>query len=310
MINIKVIQANDSNLDEWLNLQFKLFNLNDAHIQNMVRIKYNSALNSIKFIELYISGEKIGQVSCIKQRMYIRSVVSDVAFLTSVYIFPKFRGNGYLLPLLTAAEEIATAEKCIASIIVARRSVKEMYSKFGYFGFSVFPSVNFGQNEFKMKQNPKFQAPIEMIQFDENYIETYSIINGTLVRNLLYWESIKYAVKHGLFKLLVDIPTKSYILEKNSTAIEIAGSAEGLVKLFHSYNIEKILISKDHHFFKTIILLGGQFQQRPEPKEGHLIKILNKNSNFEKSLMSFELSDSNLADENFKPINLLELNQW
>ena len=69
MISIKVIQANDSNLDEWLNLQFKLFNLNDVHIQNMVRIKYNSALNSIKFIELYISGEKIGQVSCIKQRM-------------------------------------------------------------------------------------------------------------------------------------------------------------------------------------------------------------------------------------------------
>ena len=185
-----------------------------------------------------------------------------------------------------------------------------MYSKFGYFGFSVFPSVNFDKNEFKIKQNLKFLAPIEMIQFDENYTETYSIINGTFVRNLLYWESIKYAVEHGLFKLLVDIPTKSYILEKKSTAIEIAGSVEGLVKLFHSYNIEKLLISKDHHFFKTIVHLGGQFQQRPEPKEGHLIKILNKNSDFEKSLWSFELTDSNLEDENFKPMNLLELNQW
>jgi predicted acetyltransferase len=310
MTSIKVIQANNSNLDEWLNLQFKLFNVNDLHVQNMVRIKYNSALDATKFIELYISGEKIGHVSCIKQRMYIGSVVSNVAFLTSVYIFPKFRGNGYLLPLLNAAEEIATAQRCIATIIVARRAVGKMYSKFGYFGFSVFPSVNLGQNEFKLRKNLEWEVPIKKIQFNESYTETYSIINGTLVRNLLYWESIKYAIEHGLFELLVDIPTKSYILKKKSTAIEVAGSVEGLVKLLHSYNFEQLLISKDHNFFKTIIFLGGQFQQRPEPKEGHLIKIFNKKSDFGKSLLTLELSDSNLEDENFKPMNLLELNQW
>ena len=104
MISIKVLQTNNSNINEWLNLNYKLFNLVDARSLNMVRKRYYSALDAIKFVELYTTGEKVGHVSCIRQRMYIGSVLSDVTFLTSVYIFPKFRGRGYLLPLLTTAE--------------------------------------------------------------------------------------------------------------------------------------------------------------------------------------------------------------
>ena len=80
MISIKVLQANNSNIDEWSNLNYRLFNLVDARSQNMVRKRYYSALDAIKFVELYASGEKVGHVSCIRQRMYIGSVLSDVTF--------------------------------------------------------------------------------------------------------------------------------------------------------------------------------------------------------------------------------------
>jgi hypothetical protein len=310
VISIKVLQANNSNIDEWLNLNYKLFNLVDARSQNMVHKRYYSALDAIKFVELYTSGEKVGHVSCIRQRMYIGSVLSDVTFLTSVYIFPKFRGRGYLLPLLTTAEELATAEKCIASIVVARRAVKDMYSKYGYFGFSVFPSVSLNQNELENRKSPAPLLNLERKQFNESYLETYLNINGTLVRNSLYWDSIKYAIEQGLIGLLEDISTKSYILTNQFTAIEIVGSAEGLVNLLRNYCIEQLLISKDHPLFQTLMLLGGEYRYRPEPTGGHLIKVFHENSDVGKLLLSLKLSDSNLADIGFKPMNLLELNQW
>jgi predicted acetyltransferase len=307
---MKVLQANNSNIDEWLNLNFRLFDLAEARSQNMVRMKYYSALNAIKFVELYTSGEKIGHVSCIRQRMYIGSVVSDVAFLTSVYIFPRFRDNGYLLPLLTAAEEIATTENCIASIVVARRAVKDMYSKYGYFGFSIFPSVSMNQNILESRKTPTPFLNLESRGFNERYLETYLNINGTLVRNSMYWDSIKYAIKHGLFGLLEDGSTKSYIVTKKSTAIEVAGSTEGLLNLVRTFCIKKLLISKDHPLFNPLMLLGGEYRYRPETTGGHLIKVLYKNSDVGKLLLSLNLSDSNLGDIKFKPMNLLELNQW
>ena len=305
-----MLQANNSNIDEWLNLNYKLFNLVDARSQNMVRKRYYSALGAIKFIELYTSGEKVGHVSYIRQIMYIGSVLSDVTFLTSVYIFPKFRGRGYLLPLLTTAEELAISEKCIASIVVARRAVKDMYSKYGYFGFSVFPSVSLNQNALENRKSPAPPLNLESKQFNESYLKTYLNIDGTLVRNSLYWDSIKYAIEQGLIGLLEDIATKSYILTKQSTAIEIVGSAEGLVNLLRNYCIEQLLISKDHPLFKTLMLLGGEYRYRPEPTGGHLIKVFHENSDVGKLLLSLKLSDSNLADIEFNPMNLLELNQW
>lgn len=305
-----MLQANNSNIDEWLNLNYKLFNLVDARSQNMVRKRYYSALDAIKFVELYTSGEKVGHVSCIRQRMYIGSVLSDVTYLTSVYIFPKFRGRGYLLPLLTTAEELATAEECIASIVVARRAVKDMYSKYGYFGFSVFPSVSLNQSALENRKSPALPLNLERKQFNESYLETYLNIDGTLVRNSLYWDSIKYAIEQGLIGLMEDISTKSYILTNQSTAIEIVGSAEGLVNLLGNYCIEQLLISKDHPLFKTLMLLGGEYRYRPEPTGGHLIKVFHENSDVGKLLLSLKLTDSNLADIEFKPMNLLELNQW
>ena len=90
MLTFKVSQVRKQNIDDWLNLNFSLFELTDLRIQNMVRLKYDSALNEIQIIELVNSGEKIGHVALIKQKMYIRSEIYEVAFLTSVYIFPKY----------------------------------------------------------------------------------------------------------------------------------------------------------------------------------------------------------------------------
>jgi len=310
MSKIEVRQSTNSNIDEWLNINFKLFNLSDIHIQNMVRLKYYSAENAIKYVEMYDSNEKIGHIAYIKQSMYLGSIAREIAFLTSVYIYPKFRNNGYLLPLLTAAEEFAKSEQNVASIIVARRAVKDMYSKYGYFGFSVFPSVSLNQHLLKNRNLSTPVLALSSKQLDEIYIQTYLNINGTLRRNLLYWESIAYGIKHRLIGLFKDISTESYILTKNSTAIEIAGNTENLMELIHDCDVKRFLISRDHPSFKMLMNLGGEYSHRPEPKEGHLCKVLHKNSEFGKLLLSFELADYNLKDMNFKPLNLLELNQW
>ena len=58
------------------------------------------------------------------------------------------------------------------------------------------------------------------------------------------------------------------------------------------------------------MLLGGEYRHRPEPTGEHLIKIFHENSDVRKLLLSLNLSDSNLADIEFEPMNLLEFKQW
>jgi hypothetical protein len=309
-MNVKVINASRTDLDEWLNINFILFNSVDTYFQNMVRKKYYSALGSIKFIELYDSGEKIGHIALIKQKMLIHSQIFEVAFLTSVYIFPRFRRKGHVAALLSTAEKIAIEENCTASIIIARRAVKDMYSKYDYIGFSVFPTVRLGNDQFKNFQISTSEVNLSFKQLNESYLNTYSSISGTLLRNDLYWDSIRYSVENGLYGFLEDKQTNSYIITKNATAIEVAGNIDMLTNLINQHSITQLLIPSDHAIFKKLIKLGGEFQFRKEPREGHLIKVLGCDSYAKEVLTSLQHSYSSLKPNDFKYMNILELNQW
>ena len=310
MLTFKVSQVRKQNIDDWLNLNFSLFELTDLRIQNMVRLKYDSALNEIQIIELVNSGEKIGHVALIKQKMYIRSEIYEVAFLTSVYIFPKYRGNGYLSPLLAKAEEIASIDNCVASIIIARKAVRDMYSKQGYFGFSVFPSVYLSKNIIKHRHAPPIPVNINEINLKDAYLTSYSALPGTIVRNELYWKSIKYSIECGLFGMVNHNSKESYMITKESTVIEIAGNTNSVINLVERSPINVYITPKNHPIFDYLMQLGGEYRYRPEPKEGHLLKIVNTNSEGSTHLLSLIINDMNLKNIDFNYMNILELNQW
>ena len=294
MLTFKVSQVRKQNIDDWLNLNFSLFELTDLRIQNMVRLKYDSALNEIQIIELVNSGEKIGHVALIKQKMYIRSEIYEVAFLTSVYIFPKYRGNGYLSPLLAKAEEIASIDNCVASIIIARKAVRDMYSKQGYFGFSVFPSVYLSKNIIKHRHAPPIPVNINEINLNDAYLTSYSALPGTIVRNELYWKIIKYSIECGLFGMVNHNSKESYMITKESTVIEIAGNTNSVINLVERSPINVYITPKNHPIFDYLMQLGGEYRYRPEPKEGHLLKIVNTNSEGSTHLLSLIINDMNL----------------
>lgn len=310
MLTFKIRKACKQNIDDWLNLNFSLFEITDLLIQNMIRLKYYSVLNEIQFVEIFDSQEKIGHVALIKQKMYIRSEIYEVAFLTSFYIFPKYRGNGYLSLLLAKAEELASIENCLASIIIARKAVRDMYSKQGYLGFSVFPSVYLSKKITKHDHATHIPENIDEINLNKAYLATYSTLTGTIVRSELYWKSIKYALKCGLFGIISDNSTDSYMIIKNSIAIEVAGNTDSVINLIERSPINMCITPKDHPIFEYLIQSGGEYQYRPEPKEGHLLKIMNKNSEGSNYLLSLVINDLNLSDINFNYMNILELNQW
>lgn len=310
MLTFKIRKACKQNIDDWLNLNFSLFEITDLLIQNMVRLKYYSVLNEIQFVEIFDSQEKIGHVALIKQKMYIRSEIYEVAFLTSFYIFPKYRGNGYLPLLLAKAEELASIENCLASIIIARKAVRDMYSKQGYFGFGVFPSVYLSKKITKHDHATHIPENISEINLNKAYLASYSTLTGTIVRNELYWKSIKYALECGLFGIISDNSTDSYMIIKNSIAIEVAGDTDSVINLIERSPINMYITPKDHPIFEYLMQSGGEYQYRPEPKEGHLLKIMNKNSEGSNYLLSLVINDLNLSDINFNYMNILELNQW
>ena len=107
-----------------------------------------------------------------------------------------------------------------------------------------------------------------------------------------------------------DNSKESYMILKKSTAIEIAGSTSSIINLVEKSPVNMYITPKDHPIFDYLMQLGGEYQYRPEPKEGHLLKIVNTNSEGSTKLLSLIINDMNLRDIDFTYMNILELNQW
>jgi hypothetical protein len=147
-------------------------------------------------------------------------------------------------------------------------------------------------------------------------LNTYKGLNGTLERNEAYWDSLIDAADYGNHEFLINNTNNkfSYIVVKDDKVIELAGDSENVCDILEKCNISEIEISNDHPAFNLILSrISSDFTFRPEPKEGHLIKVYNEKLPVAVNLNNLHTSlysEKTIFNKDSSFINILYLNQW
>jgi hypothetical protein len=315
LIKERIYKPTADELNIWLENNFSLFGISDPAKQEVLKMKYRSESNNIWTVELYDNLNKIGHASLIKQKMYLNNSLILIGFMTNVYVYPEYRGQKMLVQLISAVEKTSQSLKLAGIIVISRRQVKDMYYKFGYKGFGIFPEIILHQS-----YNQRIESTYQFSDFDlmdtmQAYISTYKCLDGTMVRNEECWNGIKKAIELKIYNFLGVKENNSYIyqISKEGKVLEVAGNLELLPKLLEKTRERSFRITHDHPFFDFLSIIGGMYRVRPEPKEGHLIKILSKESVLLNYLNRLVLDDQfNLINDKTKKktLNILELNEW
>jgi len=315
LIKERIYQPTAGELNIWLENNFSLFGISDPSKQEVVKMKYRSESNNIWTIELYDNLHKIGHASLIKQKMYLNNSLILIGFMTSVYVYPEYRGQKMLIRLISAVEKTSQNLQLAGIIVIARRQVKDMYYKFGYKGFGIFPEIILPKPYNQSIESGNQCSDFNLMDAIQAYIFTYKCLDGTIVRNEEYWNGIKKAIELEIYNFLGVKENDRYIyrISKDGKVLEAAGNLELLPKLLGKTRERSFKITHDHPFFGFLSTIGGVYKVRPEPKEGHLIKILSKENVLLNYLNRLVLDDQfNPTNDKTKKktLNIIELNEW
>ena len=120
-----------NNLRKFLERSFIEFNVHDSDTQESVYSKYATELGnkSLMSLELFEGKHLVASAITIYHLFYSNRGPTKLSFLTQVIVAEKFRGQGYLKKLIDLAKEIDEVNSSLASIVIARRKVGNLYSK-------------------------------------------------------------------------------------------------------------------------------------------------------------------------------------
>lgn len=316
MVLIKKNWLDYSALQKLLQKSFQEFDVTDLKIQQSILAKYATELDekNLLAIELYEKDNLVASAISVYKRFYSNCGPLRLSFLTQVIVQEQFRGKGYLKLLMESVKESDIENSSLGSVVIARRKIGDMYYKFGYKGFGIFPKVIFETIQESKKSSRKKAIDLELTA--KTYEITYGNIAGSIYRADTFWKYIRDELLNSrYFYDSVKIGSNfGYFIYYKNECIEIAGSTESvyseLIEKSLNLGVDTYKIGSNHPAFQSLIDIGGAYSIRPEPTEGHLLKPYQK-GNFLFDYLS-KIS-KNLADENKKykySIDINLLNEW
>ena len=218
---MKVFIKKKSNKKDYLNA-LKIFN-KDALDKKVKLELWNSSKSNQFIIYLKSKNTLIGMMRIIKRKMFLSKKFYNVACLTSIGIFPKFRGKGYSKLLLKKSNMILK-KKFEISFLVARRSVDYFYNKFDFVGNSEFYSLRFNLSNKKIKNNISSNKLISLNNtIKRNYRKTNNKKNGYFQRSVTDWKIIEKRINRENFlikEFKLNRKYIGYIIHKDNTIFE------------------------------------------------------------------------------------------
>ena len=304
-------------LKSFLQRSFLEFNVTDSTTQESIFAKYSIDLDRHKSTSLEIleEGKLVASAISCYQEFYADCGPLRLSFLSQVIVQPQYRGFGHLGKLMEFAQEVDEKNSSLASIVIARRKVGNLYSKYGYFGFGVFPSIvveKTNEREFHTQSsNPDW----ELIAIA--YENTYRKIPGGIYRSKDYWgylrnEVIKGRISIGVIHSGNDL---GYFIFSNEECFEIATTTNALLSdlMIQSIDqgIRKFRIGSNHPSFPLIVSAGGEYSIRPEWEEGHMMKPYSGAKFLSDQIESYmkKIQQSKYDEEKFS-IDINLLNEW
>ena len=174
------------------------------------------------------------------------------------------------------AQEVDEKNSSLGSIVIARRKVGSLYTRYGYTGFGVFPQIRIDETYGQMFKLPSHSSDWEKISLA--YQNTYRNIPGSIYRSSDYWKHIRNEVSRERFciKSVESDKNLGYFIFSEEQCSEIAATNPvlfpELLQAAIEYGIKCFKIGANHPIFPLIISLGGKYTIRPEREEGHMLK--------------------------------------
>ena len=265
-------------LKSFLQRSFVEFNITQPSIQESIFEKYSTGLsqNKLTSLELFEDDNLVASAISSYQEFYSDCGPLKLSFLSQVIVQPLYRGRGHLGKLIEFTEDVDVENKSLASIVIARKKVGNLYSKYGYIGFGVFPSIVFQKPNREELFSPTISVDWQILS--TAYEKTYQNIPGAILRSKEYWDYLKMEVENGRYSLgtIRSRRELGYVLFSKEECFEIASTSQALyaelIKISLSQGIRKFKVGSNHPSFQALIAEGGAYSVRPEREEGHMLK--------------------------------------
>ena len=192
---------------------------------------WNNSKSNQFIIYLKSKNALIGMIRVIKKKIFLSKKFYNVACLTSIGIFPKFRGKGYSKFLLKKSN-IILKKKFKISFLIARKKLDHFYNKFDFVGNSEFYSLRINLSNKKIKTNTSSKKLFVLTNIiKKNYIKTNNKKNGYFQRSNQDWQLIEKKINEENFLIKVFKLNKryiGYIIYKDNTIFEYGYEAKYL----------------------------------------------------------------------------------
>jgi len=304
-------------LKSFLQKSFLEFNVTEPRIQESMFRKYSTDLdkNKLASLEVFEDDNLVASAISSYQEFYSDCGPLKLSFLTQIIVQPQFRGRGHLGKLIEFAEEIDEKNSSLASIVIARKKVGKLYSKYGYIGFGVFPNIVFEKYHGEELLSASTSVDWEIVSVA--YEKTYQNIPGGIYRSNEYWNYLKMELDNGRYSLATIRLREElgYFLFSKEECFEIASTSDALyselIKLSLDQGVRKFKIGANHPSYQALMAEGGVYSVRPEREEGHMLKPY-KGGEFLRDEIEMHMSRTlrtNYDDEKFS-IDINLPNEW
>jgi len=269
---------NAQNLKTTLQRSFEEFSVTDQGVQESIYQKYSLELHKNKLIslELVENGNLVASAVTCYQHFYTACGPIKLSFLTQVIVQEEFRGRGYLRKLMELAQDVDERNLSLGSIVIARRRVSNLYSRYGYLGFGVFPQVAIEKFQERVLETPS--TLVDWNKISIAYQKTYQNIPGSVYRSKDYWNYIKNEVDKGRYGLgyIQSGNDLGYFIYLKGDCVEIASTSTALfpdlLQISFGHGLQRFKIGSNHPVFPVMVSAGGGYMVRPEREEGHMLK--------------------------------------
>jgi len=278
MLVKKTGQLDGNSLKIFLDRSFSEFNISERDTQESVYAKYSTELTnkSLTGLELFEEKNLVASAVTVYHLFYSNCGPLKLSFLTQVIVQEKFRGQGYLRTLIDFAKEVDEVNSSLASIVIARRKVGDLYTKFGYTGFGIFPNVGFERRQ--ITESVALDTFQEWELIASAYSNSYQNVPGSIYRSVKYWNYLDSEISKGRYDLgVIKVGNElGYFIYLKGECFELAATHPALfpdlVAKSLSRGVHSFKIGSNHPAFELIQSAGGVYSVRPEPREGHMLK--------------------------------------
>ncbi len=286
-MKIKFTEMNSENYAQLLERSLNEFYPNNQKSGSRFLEKYklSSSLKQIIHCSLVDNTKEIASCVLVESTLKVGNLKTPIYFMTQVVTVQEFRGKGLFRYLVGEVEKFASGKNIPFLVVIARRSVKDLYWKVGFRGFSHFP-------EFCLKDRLSLLDPavFELANIGDAeflhrvHTETNAFHYGIVERTVADWETIIRNQSRESYQIYIPkkILFEGYFVAHEDRALEIGISMKNIINENLSETIGKnfqtLQVDHQHPVSNLLDKNKWNYSERFESREGHLIKMVSRTS--------------------------------